>query len=773
MTERLDNKAFRVPILPCLAAFGLLALAAQFLSRHDVKHELIVGLGIGTGLILHYFWVERVRARERERMLTLLRTLNGGGNLRETIQQVTAFMRDWTDCSAVGVRLRDGEDYPYYETRGFAPAFVKVESRLCAFDEQGCVLRDAAGNPCLACMCGNVIAGRFDPSQPFFTKKGSFWTNSTSKLLAHTGEAQRQGRTRNRCNGEGYESVALVPLRADGQTFGLLQFNDRAKGRFSPRTLVFLEEMADVIALSLGQRRAQDLLARSEIKFRQVVETAIEGIWMVDADQKTIWVNPRCAEILGSTADEMIGRSFEEFFFPEDLPAHRQRMAERRAGKNERYEVRYRRPDGSEVWCYVAPWGTFDDEGRFTGSFAMVSDISERKRAEAEQEALRAQLLQAQKMESVGRLAGAIAHDFNNMLSVINGHAELALQELDATNPLYADLFDILSAGRRSATLTRQLLAFARQQSIQPQIIDLNRAVASMLKMLRRLIGEDIELTWAPHPGLWSVYMDPAQVDQVLANLTVNARDALAGGGAIRIETSNEHVERSSADGESGRGDYVRLRVRDTGCGMDDATLAKAFEPFFTTKQMGQGTGLGLSTVYGVVKQNHGFVQVDSSPGKGTTFDVYLPRSYGHPSVSGESVAIADMPGGTETILVVEDEESVLRMVRGVLGELGYRVLAAVSSEAALQLAAEQADPIHLVVTDLVLPGMSGPALVQKLTASRPSLKCLYISGYPSEVLASHGLGAADLRLLQKPFTMSALAQMVRNAIDARSSGAC
>jgi signal transduction histidine kinase len=383
---------------------------------------------------------------------------------------------------------------------------------------------------------------------------------------------------------------------------------------------------------------------------------------------------------------------------------------------------------------------------------------AEREKAHAEREKLQAQLTQAQKMESVGRLAGGVAHDFNNMLQAILGNAALALEDLPPGSPARESLEEIEKSAQRSADLTRQLLAFARKQTIAPRVLDLNETVAGMLKMLRRLIGEDIELAWRPGAKLWPVKMDPSQIDQVLANLCVNARDAIGGVGQVIIETANTTFDDTYVDThpEVAAGDYVLLAVSDTGKGMDAATRAHLFEPFFTTKEQGKGTGLGLATVFGIVKQNRGVISVYSEPGQGTTFKIYLPRAgAAAPRVAPD--AARQSPRGVETVLLVEDEEQVLNLGRRLLELQGYTVLVATSPEG----------PIHLLITDVVMPGMNGRQLCERIHASRPELKCLYMSGYTADVIGHHGVLDAGVAFLQKPFTVRSLAEKVREVLGA------
>jgi PAS domain S-box-containing protein len=394
--------------------------------------------------------------------------------------------------------------------------------------------------------------------------------------------------------------------------------------------------------------------------------------------------------------------------------------------------------------------------------------LIERKRGEEERKKLEGQLFQAQKMESVGRLAGGVAHDFNNMLGVIIGRAEMALEQDIPIDKLQENLKEILKAGLRSADLTRQLLAFARKQTAAPKILDLNDTISGMLKLLRRLIGEDIELFWAPELDLWKVKIDPSQVDQILANLLVNGRDAISGVGAITMKTENVVIDESNRaePPEFIPGDYVKLTVADTGAGMSQEVRENIFEPFFTTKELGMGTGLGLSTVYGIVKQNDGFIYVASELGKGTTFKIYLPRFEAETLQVDDQEATGKPPTGTETILVVEDDEAILKLSKIILENLGYTVLAAQTPVHAIHLVEEYPEDIHLLITDVVMPEMNGRDLAKHLSASRSNLKCLYMSGYTADLIAHRGILDERLNFIQKPFVSDEFAAKVRQVLD-------
>jgi len=427
-----------------------------------------------------------------------------------------------------------------------------------------------------------------------------------------------------------------------------------------------------------------------------------------------------------------------------------------------RYEARV----GSETRHFESRIVACSDD-RF---LSIVRDITDLRRAELEQEQLHAQLRQAHKMESVGRLAGGVAHDFNNMLGVIIGHNEMAMEKTPPSSPVMDDLREIQHSAERSAELTRQLLAFARRQSVSPRVLDLNKTLEGMLNMLRRLIGEDVRLEWLPGDDLWPVLVDAAQMSQMLANLCINARQALPGSGRITITTGNTTLlpEFCSLKPGSRPGDHVLISISDNGCGMDRETVDHIFEPFFTTRKLGQGTGLGLSTVYGIVKQSNGYVDVESEPGKGTTFRVYLPRSTTPEEPFSEEPDIQVTPGGNETILLVEDERSILDMVATMLSRLGYEVLSTSSPSEALALARKHRGRIRLLITDVVMPELNGRDLAWSLRSIIPDLSCLFMSGYTSEVIAHQGILEDGVHFIPKPFTSRALAASVRKALNGR-----
>jgi signal transduction histidine kinase/ActR/RegA family two-component response regulator len=426
--------------------------------------------------------------------------------------------------------------------------------------------------------------------------------------------------------------------------------------------------------------------------------------------------------------------------------------------------MRHVRKDGSHVDTLFSTGVLRDAAGVAAGYIAVITDLTEHKLLEA-------QLRQAQKMEAVGQLAGGVAHDFNNLLTVIKAHTFIALEGLPEDAPAREDLVAVNDAAGRAADLTRRLLAFSRKQLLQPRVLDLNAAMSGVLPMLQRLIGEDIEVVTQLDPSLHTVSADPAQLEQVIMNLAVNARDAMPHGGVFRIATGNVELReaRVMEDGFTMQpGSYVVLEVGDTGVGMDAATRQRIFEPFFTTKEQGKGTGLGLAMVYGIVKQSGGYVRVESVPGKGARFEIWLPRAESGEQRPPRFERAAAPRRGTETVLVVEDEEAVRHVVRRVLELQGYTVHAARDGAEALHVARAQEGRIDLVMTDVILPEMSGPAIVERLLAEWPHAKVLYMSGYAAEEAAKRGLLVPGTALLKKPFTLDDLALAVRGVLDAQ-----
>ncbi len=517
------------------------------------------------------------------------------------------------------------------------------------------------------------------------------------------------------------------------------------------------------------QRKGEEALRESEEKLKAIFNAVNIAFGITDVEGRYVIYNKRMADITGYDFEELKQKTILDLTFPEDVAVSREYFMKVIDGElnDYRLEKRYIRRDGQIIWCDISVSPVKDRDGKVLLMAGVVNDITEQKEAGKEREKLQAQLNQSQKMESVGRLAGGVAHDFNNMLGAIFGYTELSLRKLPPEHPAYAYLQEIKKAAGRSADLTSQLLAFARRQTVVPKILDLNQTLEGMLKMLRQIIGEDISLEWLPYPSPVVVKMDPTQVDQILVNLCVNARDAITDTGRIIIETGKAYFDGiySSTQEVVAEGDYVLLTVKDNGKGMDKETLEHLFEPFFTTKKTGKGTGLGLATVYGIVKQNNGFINVYSEPETGTTFRIYLPRHYEAPDTKDPTVTETRPDIGHETILLVEDETMLLDINREILEQLGYKILAADSPVEAVRIAEDYTGKIDLLITDVIMPGMNGRDLAGKISSLYPDIKLLFMSGYTDSVIARHGILDNGIHFIMKPFSINDLADKVKETL--------
>ncbi len=1019
-----------------IGALTVYSTDPDFFQDREVELLMETAIDISFALdLLHND--DRRRQAEAERAVTvrLLEAVNRHDDMEGLIRAATLLLRDEFGLDAVGVRLRHGDDFPYFETVGFPPDFVRAESTLCIRDPQGQPQRDTEGKPLLACMCGNVLAGRFDPSQPFFSPRGSFWTNSTSDLLATTTEADRLTQTRNRCHDQGYESVALVALRHGNETLGLLQFNDRRTARFGPQRISLFERLADHLAIAIAHRNdrarlreGQEQLARIaatvpgtifsflvrpdgsmampfateslheiygirpedvrtdatsalakihpdhigrvmasireavqtlqpwrqefivrgtrdgdiwveghtvlhrepngdtmaygflwDVTARKRAEIALQGsraelsaiyhhapimMCLIDEDGRIAQLNeaarrfaglhdgveigmrggdligclgalddprgcgygPKCARctmrqvvmdtlatgkahirvetepaivrgnrasdisLAVSTAritvdgkhrvllcieDETARKKAERelrqsehrfralvenapagifvqtegrFAYlnryatamfgaasPTDLigqpvidrvhPEFRARVQERiRTVRDERQPV----PIMEETYCRL-DGSTLDVEvsavpmefGGMAAALVFCRDIADRKRLEA-------QLFHAQRMEAVGRLAGGISHDLNNILTVTMMNVSL-LREMAAGQPEFEEtLEDIDAVTRRASDLTRQLLLFSRRSVIQARSLSPNELISNLLKMLKRLTREHIDLQYLPGQDLPLIRGDIGMLEQVVTNIVVNAQDAMPSGGRLTITSDLADIPAAqrptSPDARPGR--FVRISIADTGCGMDDPTLAKIFEPFFTTKEPGKGTGLGLATAYGIVKQHGGWITVESAPSRGSTFRIFLPAAAAPESEFPRAHTRAPIPkGGDETILLVEDESSVRRSLSAFLRRQGYRVVEAENATRALDVWKSHAHGVDLLLSDMVMPGqMNGLELARCLREEAPDLPVIISSGY-SEVLARQQ-GPTDVAYAPKPCAPHELAALIRRCLD-------
>ena len=519
-----------------------------------------------------------------------------------------------------------------------------------------------------------------------------------------------------------------------------------------------------VVSRDVTERnRTEEALAESEARFRSLVENAAVGIYRTTPDGRIVMANPTLVKMLGyDSFQELASRNPGDDAFEPHYS--RKEFLERveREGEIGGLEWAWTRRDGSVIFFRESARVVRSDEGRVLYHDGIVEDVTARKKLEE-------QFLQAQKMEAVGQLAGGVAHDFNNLLTVINGYSEIMLGQLKADDPNQKCVGEIKKAGDRAAALTRQLLAFSRRQFLMPQVLDLNQVVADVHTMLKRMIGEDIDLVTIPGQNLGRVKADSGQIEQVLLNLAVNARDAMPQGGKLTIETANVELDESYVRNHvtMKSGSYVMLAVSDSGTGMDAETQKRMFEPFFTTKGQGKGTGLGLSTVYGIVKQSGGYIWAYSEPGHGTTFKAYLPQVNEQPvEIVGPKKANVEELCGTETILIVEDDAAVCTLVHSTLELYGYQVLEATNGAEALLVSEQYQRKIHLLLTDLVMPGISGRVLAERMAISHAGMKVIYMSGYTDDTVVRHGVLAATTAYLQKPFTPVALSRKVREVLD-------
>ncbi len=557
-------------------------------------------------------------------------------------------------------------------------------------------------------------------------------------------------------------SAAGVVIAGQGGPFGVLSAHARQAGSFTPDGVHFLESVANLLAEAISRRQAGETLRLLESAVRQATDAIMISTAELAGDGPAIvYVNPAFSRITGYTASEILGRPGSLLNGPHTDPGTLERLGiHLRQGRAFSGELIQRRKDGTEFRAEVHVAPVRSEDGEITHFVTTQRDVSQRAQLEE-------QLRQSQKIEAVGRLAGGVAHDFNNILMAITGYATFLLESMDPDHEFRMDIEEIERAANRGAALTHQLLAFSRRQVLQPRVLDLNEIVVDLERMLRRLIGEDIELVTVLDAELGTMKADPGQIQQVLLNLILNARDAMPDGGRLTIETAALTLTESYAHEHVSfiPGDYVRLVVSDNGTGMDSYAKAHLFEPFFTTKEKGKGTGLGLATVYGIVKQSGGYVYVYSELGHGTTFKLYFPRL---PMAAGAAPApTLPRPGpGTETLLLAEDEESVRTLTRRILESHGYTVLDAQNGLEAMEVARRYDRPIDLLVTDVIMPGMSGPKLAEEIRAARPEIKVLYMSGYTENALAPRGGLDPRTAFLQKPFSPIALAAKIREVLD-------
>lgn len=584
---------------------------------------------------------------------------------------------------------------------------------------------------------------------------------------------QRAGREIPRCSVS--EIWMGVPLRVEETVIGVMvvQSYDHVD-MYNKTDMAIMSRVADHVAVAIDRQRIKDALVTSEERFRMSMDAANEGLWDWDIIKDEVYYSPKYWSMLGFPhRDEMLDvRTWIDMMHPDDVNQAYEANKQCVDGISDAFDIEFRMRTADGHWKWIRSRGKVierDGKGRAIRILGTHSDIDKRKKNEEDRIRLEKQLNQAKKMESVGRLAGGVAHDFNNMLSVIKGHVEMALEEVGDKQSIRNNLMQIERAANHSADLTRQLLAFARKQTVAPKVLDINAAIVHLLSLLERLLGERIELVWKPGSELWSIKMDPVQFEQVLTNLCVNARDAMQGEGKIIIESSNVEIDEDYCSFHAGfvPGRFVKLMVSDNGEGIDKEHLSLIFEPFYTTKETGVGTGLGLATVYGILKQNNCYINVYSEEGIGSTFTLYFPKQ----DSAGQDVSLAAVDSqagqrGKETILLVEDEQAILAMAKLMLEKQGYTVFVADSPLEALNTAEQYDGDIDLLLTDVIMPKMNGRELRDKIRQNMPNLRCLFMSGYTANVIAEQGVLDSDMNFLQKPFSRIDFLNAVRRVLD-------
>ena len=813
---------------------------------------------------------------ERETVLGMLAMIQAPDRFQECLFKLTASLQAWSRCEAVGIRLREGEDFPYVETRGFPATFVQLENSLCARDPLGQIRTDGLGRPALECMCGNVICGRTDPSKSFFTPHGSFWSNCTTELLATTTDEDRQTRTRNRCNGEGYESVALIPLRVGGEAFGLLQFNDHRPGRFTAELIATFERIADGLAATLARRHTLEALRESEYFFRESQHAARTGSYTNDF-VRGIWKSSEVLEqIFG--IDSSYPRTLQgwmDLVHPEDRPMMDRHLAEEVFSGGRDFDKQYRivrRADGDIRWVHGLGALQFDDRGNLTsmtgtirdvtdekqaeaaflasearlratldqmsegavilgfdwtyryvnevaadqerrpqesllgralldlhpgfeqtetfrhyrscmedrisqafegerqfpdgsqgwyrfnvypaveGIFVLSLDISELKQGEEARHHLEGQIQKSLQLESLGRLAGGVAHDMNNVLAAILGMASANVEAQPEDSRPRKAFQTIISAAERGGKMVKALLNFARQSPAEEREMNLNELLQEEVQLLSHTTLAKVSLEVALAPDLRLISGDPSALSHAVMNLCVNAVDAMPDDGTLTLRTRNVD------------NDWVELEVEDTGCGMSPEVLERAMDPFFTTKGVGKGTGLGLSLVHSSVMAHRGQMDLQSQPGIGTTVRLRFPASQKQPVPMGLEPHPVKAALGVLRVLLVEDDELTQQGIQVILHALGHSQTTVPSGEEALALLRSGLD-LEVVILDVNMPGLGGTGTLPRLRALRPTLPVILITGRVDQSAIALAEAHPGVRLLAKPFAMADLQRCLQKLL--------
>lgn len=719
----------------------------------------------GVVAILRDITLEKKIERKRECLVKLFQLLNKSVSLKETMQGAIHFLKRCSGCDSIGIRLREGDDFPYFQTEGFSEEFVRMGNNLCIRDGDGQIVRDDRGNPVLECMCGNVISGHLDPAKPFFTENGSFWTNSASKLLASATEADWPARMRNRCNSECCESMVLIPLRTEIETFGILQLKDRRKGRFVPFDITFLEMVGKYLSTWLARKQAEKALRDSERRYRLLAESVQDIIWTTDMNFKFIYISPSVRRVRGYSVEETMAQTLEERLTPVSLEVIRKALAEELAIEEMEQKDLFRsrtlqleliRKDGSTVCTESTMSFLRDQDDRAIGILGVTRDISERKKMEQE-------ILKFSKLESVGILAGGIAHDFNNFLMAILGNISVAKMYTEPGDKIGERLTEAEKASLRARDLTKQLLIFSLGGAPIKKIV----SIAEVIKdsVLFALRGSKVRCQFSLPADLWPVEVDEGQIGQVINNLIINADQAMPEGGIIEVCAENITIDASYGFPVK-EGEYIKISIKDQGVGIPEEYLTKIFDPYFTTRQ--KGSGLGLATTYSIIKNHQGYITLESKTRAGTTFYVYfpaLPKEFLTKKEEEEEKIFA----GSGKILVVDDEKMVRDVTGNMLNLIGYESESAGDGAEAVEVykkAKESQQSFDAIILDLTIPGtIGGKETIKKLMEIDPEVKAIVCSGYSNDPVMANFREYGFSGFLVKPYKVEELNEILQRII--------
>ncbi len=700
--------------------------------------------------------------------IKILDRINTSEVWKDCIEEILAEIKQFTGFQAVAIRLNEGEDFPYYVTKGFPDHFVEAEKYLCTRDSMGEIKRDSNGNPYVECMCGNIICGRTDDSKDFFTTGGSFCSNSTSKLLSETTDDDRQTRTRNRCNSEGYESVGLFPLKVGNEILGLLQLNDKRLHQFTEENIKFFEEIGLSIGNAFSKKRVEDALQKNRYllsESNKILSTILNHthvlMALLDPTFNFLWVNKAYADSDQKNISFFPGKNhFKLYPHKENLAIFQKVVATGEPffviAKSFEYEKNPER--GVSYW----DWGLVpikDNTGKVISLVLTLEEVTARRQMEEK-------LRQSSKMESIGILAGGVAHDFNNLLFMITGNTELALEDIPEWNPVYENLEEIKVASLRAAGIVKQLLNYSRKtdQTLKP--IGAVTIIKNALKFLRSTIPSTVKIQSNLPDADVPIIGDPIQINLIIMNLCTNASQAMQEIGTIKIDVVTAILNKEAAEDyiNLSAGNYIKITISDSGPGIAPDIIDKIFDPYFTTKEFGAGSGMGLAVVHGIVKNHNGVISVVSKPGEGATFNILFPVIDELPESKIE--AKEDIHHGIEAILFVDDEKAITKMMQQMLEKLGYHVEAELSPKKALDLFKSKPDSFDIVITDMTMPQMTGVKFAEKLKEIKSDIPIILCTGHSSLIDEKKVKQLGINGLVMKPVSKSKIAKTIRDILD-------